>query len=113
MLCIALFAFVMIEEASPAHAAADLRQANITSALTTGDVDLAQTSPDQDRYPDAPFEPAHHCCAAHTSGIAPATHDATLLVQASLSVPVPLSVGGAPLTAPEGLDRPPKPIAIA
>jgi hypothetical protein len=111
MLCIALLAFVMFEEASPAHAAADLAQAAITYDAVNG-VDLVQPSSDQDQYPDGPFQPAHHCCAAHTSGVTPAIHNTAVLVQSSLRVRVPLSVDAALSNAPEGLDRPPKATAI-
>ncbi|MBY0566035.1 MAG: hypothetical protein K2P70_01895 [Hyphomonadaceae bacterium] len=111
MLCIALLAFVMFEESSPAHAAADLAQASITYDALNG-VDLTQTSSDQDQYPDAPYQPAHHCCAAHTASVAPAMHNTAFVEQASLRVRVPLSVDAAPLSAPEGLDRPPKAPAI-
>ena len=112
MLCIALLAFVMFEEASPAHAAADLAQATITADAISG-VDLVQPDSDQDQYPDGPFQPAHHCCAAHTGSVTPAIHNTTLLVQSSLRVRVPLSVDAALSNAPEGLDRPPKAAAIA
>ena len=112
MLCIALLAFVMFEEASPAHAAADLAQAAITYDAVNG-VDLAQPSSGQDQYPDGPFQPSHHCCAAHTSSVAPAMHNTAFLVQSSLRVRVPLSVDAALSNAPEGLDRPPKATAIA
>ena len=76
-------------------------------------VDRAQTSPDQDQFPDAPYQPAHHCCAAHTGSVAPAMHNTAFLVQASLRVRAPLSVDAALSTAPKGLDRPPKATAIA
>lgn len=111
-LCVALLAFVVFEEASPAHAAADLAQAAITYDAVNG-VDLVQPTSDQDQYPDGPFQPTHHCCAAHTGSIAPAIHHTTLLVQSSLRVRVPLSVDASLSNAPEGLDRPPKATAIA
>ncbi|WP_135209744.1 hypothetical protein [Vitreimonas flagellata] len=111
MLCIALLAFVMFEEASPAHAAADLAQAAITFDAVNG-ADQVQPSSDQDQYPDGPFQPAHHCCAAHTSSVAPVMHNTAVLAQPSLRVRVPLSVEAALSHAPEGLERPPKATAI-
>lgn len=107
MLCIALLAFVMFEEGSPAHAAADLAQAAITYDAVNG-ADLVQPSSDREQYPDGPFQLAHHCCAAHPGGVAPAIHNSAFLVQSSLRVRVPLSVDAALSNAPEGLDRPPK-----
>ena len=118
MLCIALLAFVMIEEASPAHAAADLAQAAITYDVVNGadqiqsSSDTIQPSSDQNQYPDGPFQPAHHCCAAHTGGVTPAVHNAAVLMQPSVRVSVPLSVDAALSHAPEGLERPPKATAI-
>lgn len=112
MLCIALLAFVVIEEASPAHIAMDV--AEIEMSIDEGDAELALTenSTDQDQAPGSPVQPPHHCCAAHTGGIAPAPHAAALLAQVTLTNSVPHETGAALFGATDGLERPPKATAI-
>lgn len=112
MLCIALLAFVVIEESSPAHAAADNAQAGIGYAITNVEGAAAETAGDDQETPGTPAQPQHHCCAAHCGGMTAAVGGATLMVQASVRTPTPRDVQGTPDNAPEGLERPPKATAI-
>ncbi len=110
-LCVALLAFAMLEQASPAHAADSCN--NSALSLTNGDsaaIIVAVGGAQDD--PSAPDQQQqrHHCCSAHTSN-AP-------LAQAS--APTQLTRLAAPArvndvdldNTPTGLERPPKPPVI-
>ena len=111
MLCIALIGFVMLEESSPAHAAADNAEAGIVLALAGLEAGAVEAAGDSEQTPGTP-QPQHHCCAAHCGGMTAAVGGATLMVQASVRTPTPRDVHGTPDSAPEGLERPPKATAI-
>jgi hypothetical protein len=108
-LCVALIAFVMIEQASPAHAAAMTAEAsvsyNIAEAVAAGD---AQNG---DHHPAAPVEAQHHCCCAHTGGL-PVLDARAAHPPRAAALQRPTESQMAPNMAPLGLDRPPKPNAI-
>lgn len=113
MLCIALLAFVIVEEASPAHAAMDA--AEISVALDTTNADGATLTQGSSNLPDTPVSPdapAHHCCAAHTANT-PLPHAGGLLTQVTLRVHAPRDTQAALSSALDGLERPPKALAIA
>lgn len=109
MLCIALLAFVMIEGASPAHAAVDNARAGVAyfqDAAVEGAGGSEQT-------PTSPARPQHHCCVAHCNGITPAVACGVITAQSTVRVDAPRNTHGAPVGAPNGLERPPKATAIA
>lgn len=113
MLCIALLGFVMLEEISPAHAAADNAQAGIAHVLADAQAEIVETGADGEPIPAGPAQPQHHCCAAHCGGMTPAVSGAAIVAQVTLRTPTPRHTQGAPMSAPDGLDRPPKASAIA
>ena len=114
MLCIALLGFVMLEEASPAHAAADNAQAGVVYILAEAEAEVAaaQSAGGSEQIPANPAQPQHHCCAAHCGGMTPALAGSTITAQVMLRVSAPRNTHAAPTGAPEGLDRPPKATAI-
>lgn len=112
MLCIALLAFVMIEEASPAHAAADNARAGVTYLLADAQAAAVETAGGGEQTPANPAQPQHHCCAAHCNGMTPALTGSAVTAQVMLRVSAPRNANGAPVSAPSGLDRPPKTTAI-
>lgn len=112
MLCIALLGFIMLEESSPAHAAADNAQAGIHYAIAGAEGAAVVTTNGGEQTPGTPAQPQHHCCAAHCGGMTPAVGGATIMVQASVRSPTPRDAQGTPDNAPEGLERPPKATAI-
>ena len=106
-LCVALLAFVLIEQGSPAHAIEPQERGAITHFA-----DQASDGQSGDEIPGAPLgSQPDHCCCAHVSGTLAAAH-ATLAMQVSLRRAPLLNSGNAPQTAPLGLDRPPKASAI-
>jgi hypothetical protein len=109
MLSMALMSFVTLEEISPAHAAADATE--IGMLYVASDAPAAMADTERKQVPVAPEQSDHHCCAAHSAGITPVI-SAALLTQTALTLPAPRHVQRAPLNAPEGLERPPKAIAI-
>jgi len=112
MLCIALLGFIMLEEASPAHAAADNARAGIVYVLAESEAASLETAGGSEQTPANPAQPQHHCCAAHCNGMTPALSGAIVTAQVMLRVNAPRTVHGAPVSAPDGLERPPKAIAI-
>ena len=112
MFCIALLGFVMLEEASPAHAAADNAQAGMVYVLADADAAAVQSADGSEQSPANPAQPEHHCCAAHCGGMTPAVASNTVTAQVMLRVSPPQNTHGAPTGAPDGLDRPPKATAI-
>ncbi|MCR6644487.1 MAG: hypothetical protein NVV62_08190 [Terricaulis sp.] len=105
-LCVALLAFVLIEQASPEHAIADAAHGGV--AAIGGDSHGASASLQGEAgKPLTPDAPAHHCCVAHTGSPAPAAQGA-VIVAGSADVPVMRDAEHAPQSAPSGLDRPPK-----
>lgn len=112
MLCIALISCVIVEESTPAHAAADLMEVGAIS-VDADQPGAALASDSDENAPTTPAAPQHHCCFAHCGGFTPATGGAAVLAQVSTSAPALRHTDGAPLHAPDGLERPPKPLAIA
>ncbi|MBN8607594.1 MAG: hypothetical protein KF779_18060 [Hyphomonadaceae bacterium] len=112
MLCIALLGFIMLEEASPAHAAADNAQAGITFLLADAEGAAVESAGGGEQTPASPAQPQHHCCAAHCNGMTPALASSVVTAQVMLRVAAPRSTHGAPTGAPNGLERPPKATAI-
>lgn len=116
MLCIALLGFIMLEEASPAHAAADNAQAGIVYVLAEAEAEAetaaAQVAGGSEQAPASPSQPQHHCCAAHCNGMTAALTGSVVTAQVMLRVAAPRNTHGAPVNAPNGLDRPPKATAI-
>ncbi len=113
MLCIALLGFIMFEEASPAHAAADNAQAGIVYVMADAqDASAVETAGDSEQTPANPAQPQHHCCAAHCNGMTPALTGDVVTAQVMLRVAAPRNTHGAPINAPNGLERPPKATAI-
>lgn len=105
MLCVALLAFVLVEDAfaldDPCHAAGGAAYYNVA---VLGALDGDAGSPTD----GAPTETLHqhHCCAAHATALA-AADNAAALIQSALAVG-PSSDHFAPSGDPNGLDRPPK-----
>lgn len=105
-LCVVLLAFVVIERASGDHVSMLVK----SEAASVIMLSSADTPTDTDH---SPAQPSHHCCATHAGSLAPA------LVAASAPMPPSVNADGlrlahaTPLSVPGGLDRPPKPIAIA
>ncbi len=114
MLCIALLGFVMLEESSPAHAAADNAQAGVVYILAEAEAEAAaaQSAGGSEQAPANPAQPQHHCCAAHCNGMTPAVAGSTIAAQAMVRVAAPRNTHGAAMGAPNGLERPPKATAI-
>jgi hypothetical protein len=110
MLCIALMAFVTLEEISPAHAVADATETGMLCVAFDATTPVADT--EREQVPVAPEQFEHHCCAAHSAGITPII-GAALPTQTALIMPAPRHVQRAARNAPEGLERPPKATAIA
>lgn len=112
MLCIALLGFIMLEEATPAHAAADNAQAGIVYLLADAEDASVETAGGSEQTPANPAQPQHHCCAAHCNGMTPALSSGVVTAQVMLRVGAPRTTHGAPAGAPNGLERPPKATAI-
>lgn len=112
MLCIALLGFIMLEEASPAHAAADNAQAGIVYLLADAQDGSVEAAGGGEQTPASPTQPQHHCCAAHCNGMTPALSGSVVTAQVMLRVVAPRNTQGAPVNAPNGLERPPKAAAI-
>jgi len=112
MLCIALLGFIMLEEASPAHAAADNAQAGIVYLLADAETASVETAGGGEEAPANPAQPQHHCCAAHCNGMTPALSGSVVTAQVMLRLVAPRTTHGAPSGAPNGLERPPKATAI-
>jgi hypothetical protein len=114
MLCIALLGFIILEEASPAHAAADTARAGVVYVLAEAETETAaaQSANGGEQTPANPAQPQHHCCAAHCNGMTPAVAGGAITAQAMLRVSAPRNTHGAPMGAPNGLERPPKATAI-
>ena len=112
MLCIALLGFIMLEEATPAHAAADNAQAGIVYLLADAEDASVETAGGSEQTPANPAQPQHHCCAAHCNGMTPALSGGVVTEQVMLRVVAPRNTHGAPVNAPNGLERPPKATAI-
>lgn len=114
MLCIALFAFVLIEDASafedPCHTDGAAVSYNIAADLA------APNGPSGDPY--APFDQSpqtalhqHHCCGAHATGVPVGEGVPVPLVMLSVLV-TPYLDQFSPSGDPNGLERPPKPSAL-
>lgn len=114
MLCIALFAFVLIEDASalddPCHTDSAAVSYNIA-----GDI-VAPSNPGGD--PGAPLDQSpqtalhqHHCCGAHATGL-PAGEGIAASVETPADLVVPHPDQFAAAGDPNGLERPPKPFAL-
>lgn len=103
-LCVALLAFLLVEPVS--HAATISEAASLSYNIASDGGGESDGS--------SPAAPAgQHCCAcAHASSIAPELH-ATATLQISGQLVFAPHAGDAPQSAPQGLDRPPKPTAIA
>lgn len=113
MLCIALLSSVVLEEASPAHAAADIAEAMASlDPSDTQDAAVDATSSDSEQSPAGQTKPEHHCCPAHCGNTIPTLSGATISAQATISVSSPLTVEHVLTRAPSGLERPPKLTAI-
>lgn len=112
-LCVALIAFATFEVVSPAHAADICDAASVSLASDGAGARSAASdgAPDDNGSPIEQQQQQRHCCGAHASSTAP-------LVQAS--APLQLAENLAPVhgndaardRAPQGLERPPRAIAI-
>lgn len=121
--CAALLAFVLIEQASPAHTLAEAGTISYSAAATITDDGVSLSTVGDDGQsaiasdmgdagkPLPPVGPAHHCCAAHTGSPAPAAQGGVVLA-GSVEVSFIRDAQRAPQSAPSGLDRPPKASAI-
>ena len=116
MLCVALIAFVTLEQVSPAHAAID--PCNVVSMTDTTDgSSFERVVADADQEDEGSSRDSqqqqqrHHCCGAHTSGTPPLANAGTPLQLAEMLVPA-RSNDAARDRAPSGLERPPKVTAI-
>lgn len=117
MLCVALVAFVTLEQVSPAHAATDpcfgasapSTTGEVAQAIMQGDTaeDDANGPSDQQQQQ----QQRHHCCGAHTSSTPPLAHAGVPLQLSEMLVPARRS-DAALDSAPMGLERPPKAAAI-
>lgn len=108
MLCIALLAFVMLEETSPAHAATDNGQAGIAYLMAdAADAAFDPASGDEET-PASPVQPQHHCCAAHCNGMTPALASIVITAQAMVRADPPRETEAAFSSATDALERPPK-----
>ncbi|GIK49928.1 MAG: hypothetical protein BroJett013_26250 [Alphaproteobacteria bacterium] len=115
MLCIALFAFVLIEDASalddPCHTGSAAVPYNIAGEVASPSDASDDPSAPQDQSPQTALH-QHHCCGAHATGLP--TGD-------GIAAPSPLPSNQliayadqfAPAGDPGGLERPPKPSALA
>lgn len=111
-LCVALIAFAALEVVSPAHAA-DIYDTASVSVISDGAEATNAASDGAPNENGSPIEQPQqrHCCGAHASSMAP-------LVQAS--APLQLTESLTPVhgndaardRAPQGLERPPRAIAI-
>ncbi len=109
MLCIALSSSVVLVEASPAHAGADIAEAfAVLDVADAGDAEVDAVSPAPDQAPAEPTTPQHHCCPAHCGGATPAVNGVTIIARTTVGVSAPLTVEHVLMRAPSGLERPPK-----
>lgn len=109
-LCVALVAFVMVEQAfasDPCHGAPAAVSYNIADVVTL-------TGGDDDRSEDQNSLPAqqHHCCSAHVTGMPPAPH-AGVLAAPVVTVQTLVVNARAPNGEQGGQDRPPRVSALA
>jgi hypothetical protein len=110
-LCVALLAFLLVEPVS--HAATISEAASWSEAVSSSYNIASDGGGESDGSSPATPAGGQHCCAcAHANSIAPALHG-TATLQISAQLLFVRHIGDAPQSAPQGLDRPPKPIAIA
>lgn len=103
-LCVALVAFVMVEQSfslDPCHGGrvVSYNIADLTYAAGSGD--------EQPGSPTTPAQAQQHCCAAHAVAMPP-LHQAKAIDQVAIRLNVPLSDMRAPNGEQSGQDRPPR-----
>lgn len=114
MLCIALFAFVLIEDASafedPCHTNGAVVSYNITADVAAPSIPDGNPDTPLDQSPQTALH-QHHCCGAHATGVPVGEGVPTPLVTLSALV-IPYPDQFALSADPSGLDRPPRPSAL-
>ena len=101
-LCVALVAFVMVEQTfSPCHGG------GFVSYNVAGSDYAAGSGDEQPRSPMAPAQAQQHCCAAHAVAVPP-LHQSKAIDQVAIRLSVPLSDMRAPNGEQSGQDRPPR-----
>ncbi|MEZ5959039.1 MAG: hypothetical protein R3C30_01240 [Hyphomonadaceae bacterium] len=109
MLCVALVAFVTLEQVSPAHAAENAISVSASNELAAAN-DLAG-SQDDDGSSGGEQQQRHHCCGAHTSS-GPVLSEAGTPNQYTSLIVLIRSDDNTLARASSGLERPPKATAI-
>lgn len=112
-LCVALVAFVALEQGSAAHASEPCNAISVASAETRVDISI-EVAQEETGAPDDSQQQAqrHNCCGAHTSNAPPQQH-ASVPVQLAQVMALVRTDDAALDRAPLGLERPPKTTAIA
>ncbi len=108
-LCVALIAFVMVEQMNVADACHPAGQPVSYNISSTANISVADTDADSAALE---MNLAHHCCCAHPVGL-PTLADADKLAANAVSASFDGKDRFAPPGAPDGLERPPRPTAIA
>ncbi len=114
MLCIALFAFVLIEDASalddPCHTGSAAVPYNIAAEATAPSDASGDPGAPLDQSPQTALH-QHHCCGAHATGLPTGDGIAAPSLPPSGHV-IAYANQFAPAGDPGGLERPPKPSAL-